>query len=126
VTRLLPDPIPRSGGILTEFELECVRSVLKRLASRPAQGLSVTAWPAPSQNAFRSLVIAGYVGQRTTVELCVRLGEIVVYGSPMHYDGGAVSSWNEYRITAAGRTYLAQIGNEPTQVGLVAREPLEP
>lgn len=109
MTRLLPDPIPASGGMLTASELESVRSVLKRLASRPAQGLSVAAWPPPSQAAFRSLHAAGYVAE---------WGESVLWRRGFRQ--------STYRITDAGREYLRQIGEAPVALGLVAREALEP
>lgn len=95
--------------MLTASELESLRSVLKLLAFRPVQGLTVAGWPPPSQRAFQSLHAAGYVAE---------WGDSVLTRRRFR--------WTEYRITDAGREHLARIGEVPAAPGLVAREALEP
>lgn len=90
--RLIPDPIPRGGGMLTSAQLAEIVAVLKIAVIGPISGLAVASWSRERQDAYVSLHGCGYLDE--TLKPLTTRGRFV---------------WSSCRVTEAGCEYLRQI-----------------
>lgn len=96
MTRLLPDPPSRSGGILQQRELDAALRVLAALR-KPQDSSIVMSWDNDMQDALGGLVRAGYVET------------IAAYGGRSPRKSSAPFRPDRITTTALGDEYLASI-----------------
>ena len=98
--RIMPDPIPWRGGLLTATELAACVSVLRALRS-PVCASTVLTWGSEETRAYVSLSRVGYV--------------FSLKSSPWYEDGPAPCKldapfrWDKVAATPAGLEWLRQI-----------------